>query len=58
MLDQDSGNAQVSDRDLIARVATFSGDTPDSVRRRNNLVANDPLGPTARKENQSARERC
>jgi hypothetical protein len=58
MLDQDSGNAKVSDGHLIARVATISGDAPDSVRCRNNLVANDPLGPAARHENQCARERC
>ena len=55
MLDHDAGNAEVGDRNLIARIAAVRGGAPDSVGCRYNLVPNDRLGLTARDDDQCAR---
>src|SRR5882672_4531358 len=43
VLYQDSGNAEISDGNLIARISAIGRDTPDGVRCRYNLVPNDRL---------------
>jgi hypothetical protein len=55
MLDEDPGNAEVSDGDLIVRISAIGGDAPDGVGCRHNLVPNNRLGLTAPDDDQSAR---
>ena len=57
MLDKDSGNAEVGDRDDIARITAASSRTPDSVRGRDNLVPDYVCAPAARDNDQRAGNR-
>ena len=54
MLDKDSGNAEVGDRDDIARITAASRRTPDSVRGRDYLVPDNVCAPAARDKDQRA----
>jgi hypothetical protein len=54
VLDKDSGNAKVGDRDDIARITAASGRTPDGVRGRDNLVRDNVCTPAARGHDQRA----
>jgi hypothetical protein len=54
VLDKDSGNAEVGDRDDIPRITAASGRTPDGVRGRDNLVPDNVCAPAARDNDQRA----
>ena len=54
MLDKDSGNAEVRDRDDIARITAATWRTPDGVRGRDYLVPDNVCAPAARDNDQRA----
>jgi hypothetical protein len=54
VLDKDSGNAEVGDRDDIPRITAASGRTPDGVRGRDNLVPDNVRAPAAPDQDQRA----
>ena len=54
VLDEDSGNAEVGDRDDVTRITAASRRTPDSVRGRDNLVPDNVCAPAARDNDQRA----
>jgi len=56
VLDKDSGNAEVGDRDDIARITAASRRTPDSVRGRDYLVPDNVCAPAARDDDQRGGE--
>jgi hypothetical protein len=56
MLDKDSGNAEVGDRDDIAGISTASRRTANGVRGRDNLVPDNVCAPAARDRDQRGGE--